>query len=232
LVGSIFEPEAGMALERTLLAARDAMLAAGEVEAVRSLHDRLAEIGGSGDVQRSFDVAAALVAAGEPERAWEELERLGGDLDDSVLLELHRRRADIAFARGDDAESTAQLRRALELAEKSGDRAAVAQLELRLSLADFSAGDEATASRHMVSALSNWQQAGAFDPLLVMVEELRGLTSTRSRGWTAALAAIRDVVRELDDRGELLHFTLTDRSTIERELESIAALELQPLDAR
>jgi tetratricopeptide (TPR) repeat protein len=227
LVGSSFEPEATIALEQTLLAMRDAAMAAGDADAVKSVHKRLAKLGKSDSVQQSLDVSAALLQAGRAGEAQAELEGVKERrLDRTRTLDLHRRRAEIALARGDGVESATHLRRALAVAEEIGDRPAVAQIELRLSLADFTAGERSGAARHLVAALRNWQQAGAFDPAWMMVEEFRGLTATRSPGWATAASAIRSVVSELDDR-ELKQFTTTDTGTLERELELVAQEQTQ-----
>jgi tetratricopeptide (TPR) repeat protein len=227
LAGSSFEPEATIALEQTLLSMRDASMAAGDADAVKSVHKRLAKLGKSDSVQQSFDVSAALLQAGRAGEAQAELEGVKERrLDRTRTLDLHRRRAEIALARGDGVESATHLRRALAVAEEIGDRPAVAQIELRLSLADFTAGERSGAARHLVAALRNWQQAGAFDPAWMMVEEFRGLTATHSPGWATAASAIRSVVSQLDDR-ELKQFTTTDTGTLERELELVGQEQAQ-----
>ena len=221
LLGTSFDPEAEIALEQTLLAIRDAGIAGGDADSVKLVHKRLAKLGKSDSVQQSFDVSSALLQGGRTEEAQTALEGVKERrLDRARTLELHRRRAEVALAQGEPGESAMHLRRALAVAEEIGDRPAVAQVELRLSLADFTAGEPDGAERHLFAALRNWQEAGAFDPAWMMVEEFRGLTATRSPGWSTAASAIRSVFSRLDDR-ELKKFTTTDTGMLERELELV-----------
>ena len=219
LIGSAFEPEAAIALERTLLAARDAAVEAGNVAVVKKSHERLAKLGSADRVQEALDVSAALLATDDPEAAWAELERVDeGKLDAPQKLDLALRRADIAVARGDGTQSASHLRDALEVTEQAGDRAGAAQIEVRLSFADVLAGDQAAASGHVLAALRNWREAGAFDPMWMLVEEFRGLASSETRGWSQAAPTVREVVGELGDRGELGQFTTIEPDAIEQQL--------------
>jgi tetratricopeptide (TPR) repeat protein len=201
LLGSQFEPEATMALARTLRTTAEAAAARGDAAETRRAQARLVELGEADDVDAALAIAAALRVAGDPRAAQAELrgvleaaQRAGkGDLVQQGL-------GDLGLTMGDPGGAAEHFQAAIALPQVQSDPARVGQLETRTAVADLLAGRFAGASRHVARALDAWRKAGAFEPAWTIVQEARsaladGGASAALERAVEALATIVDAQR-------------------------------------
>ncbi|HEV2787178.1 MAG TPA: hypothetical protein VGV67_12350 [Solirubrobacteraceae bacterium] len=186
---SSLEPEATLALTRTLRDARDRHAAQGAVDDVKRICARLAELGATTPVDTALAVADALRVAGRLEEAREHVApAVVRARDDAERLRLERRLGALSVELGDLAGAEEHFRAALTSASAS-DGAVVGQVELRLAVVARLAGNEAAATAHLQEALRAWAAAGALDAGAALLEELRGL---REREWSRVAAEALD----------------------------------------
>jgi tetratricopeptide (TPR) repeat protein len=204
LIGSPFEPEATLGLTKAIWALASERSAAGDSDAVRRLFDQLNALRGVSVAETAIAVASALERQGAYADARTELVRaIEAARDPSELQELHQRAGGMALA-DDDVEAAARhFTTALESARACGDPVRIGQSEVRLALVAVHQRDHTAAATHLVAATRAWREAGAFDPRVALVGELRGLAE-RGRGgsWAGpaseALRLVEDVVKPYD----------------------------------
>jgi tetratricopeptide (TPR) repeat protein len=227
LRGSRFEPEAGIALTRNLELASDECAADGRVEDVERIQQRLIEAGAGNPIGAGLAVVSALQAAERTDEARERLEALLEQSEGDDTRELHRRLGDLLAADGEFDGAYEHFASALESARESRDWSNVAQLESRLAVVGFAAGDTERAKRHVVLALDAWREAGVFEPVWTLMQDLGAAAASVAFLGLSAAKALAESLDSLRREGELAELTDSDLASLEEDLTS-AVQQPQP----
>jgi tetratricopeptide (TPR) repeat protein len=185
LQGTAFEPEATIALTRTLTLASAVAASEGDVETVESTQAELLRLGGTNPTWAAINIAACLDTAGRIPEARERLEEaLGEVVDPRDGAEILRRLGDLAIIQGTSEVARNYFGRALETAQRADDLANVAQLHTRLALIDLADEDFAHAGTNVQAAISAWQGVGHYEPAWAVWQEVHTLLSAHPGAWT------------------------------------------------
>ena len=226
LIGSQFEPEATLGLTKAIWALASEQAAEGNSDGVRRLFDQLNALRGVSVAETAIAVASALERHGAYDDARAELVRaIDAARDQSELQELHQRAGGLALAANDLEGSAQHFTTALESARACGDAVRIGQSEVRLALLAVHQHDHAAVATHLVAAARAWREAGAIDPHVALVGELRGLVERRRGGsWGVAageaLRLVEDAAKPHHDGGSASASAL---EPLRRELDGDAA---------
>jgi tetratricopeptide (TPR) repeat protein len=187
LLSSSFEPEATLGLTRALggLAAQQA--AAGDVEQVRQITERMTALGNVSPAEVATTLASALERSGDRSGARKQLETgLAMATDPRELARLHQRAGGLALAEDDldDASAHFQAVLATSLEDEAYGRAG--QVQIRMALIAILRSDLAAAVDHLLAAARAWKDGGAVDPTAALIAELHGLKRLPGGRWEAA----------------------------------------------
>jgi tetratricopeptide (TPR) repeat protein len=187
LLSSTFEPEATIGLARTLRGLAKQQAAAGDVEQVRQLTERMTALGNVSPADVASTVASALERSGSRAEAREQLKTaIAMAADDRERAKLHQRAGGLALADDDLDDASLHLQAALETAEKYDAHARKGQVQIRMALIAILRQDPAAAREHLLAAARAWREGGALDPTAALIGELRGLQRLRDGDWEAA----------------------------------------------
>jgi tetratricopeptide (TPR) repeat protein len=187
LRGGEFEPEATVALGQVLRQASELAAEARGVDEVERLQARLTELGEATPVDATLTVASALELAERYEEARERVTALLAEAPPERGIDLHQRLGRLAIQMGDTDTAETELGVALKLAHDRGAHRRAAQLEARLAAVAVARGNLVEAVRRAWQSVSEWQEAGAFEPANAVIEELRRL-GTNGLGEVAGRA--------------------------------------------
>jgi hypothetical protein len=173
LESTAFGPEALIGLRRAWSDATSRAAAAGRIDEVRRLEERLREWGWTDAVSAARAAADALMAAGRPNEALDELVRaLPTAADGSQVIALHAAAGAAAMRLREPGIADEHFANAQRLAESVDDYGEVAELAVQRCLAAAVGDDLTNANEHARVAVAAWKLAGAFDPSSSLRQEL------------------------------------------------------------
>jgi len=210
LLGTAFEPEATLALGRTLEQEYWQVIQTGNVEHTRQIYGRLAGIGRAPRPFVEVAIAEALRAKGDHAEAVSTLSALLPNVisptERLLVLEML---GESALFDGQANLAESAFSEAFSLAVRADEPSRAAQIAVRLAAALASSGQPESALRHLTQALSQWVKAGTWDPQSTMWLEIRWLIDALSnklgRAWSSMLeeATKEATVVRTEDTGEL-----------------------------
>jgi tetratricopeptide (TPR) repeat protein len=181
LVGTAFEPEATLALGQTLEQQYRQVIEAGNVERTREIYDRLAGIGQAPTPFADVAVAEALRAKGDNAGAVTILSALlpsvAAPPERLPVLEML---GECALFDGQASLAESAFSEAFDLAVSAENRSHAAQIAVRQAAALTMRGQLESAFRHLARALSEWVEAGTWDPQTTLRLEIGWLIDALS----------------------------------------------------
>ncbi len=195
LLSSSFEPEATLGLTRALRRLAREQAAAGDVQEVKELTERMTALGNVSGADVATTVASALEQSGSPRQARQQLEdAIAAATDDREKAKLRLRAGGLALADDDLDAASAHFQAALEIARTSGEPGRAGQAQIRMALIGIRRDDLAAAREQLLAAARAWKDGGALDPTAALVGELHGLERLRGGRWQDAARQARGLV--------------------------------------
>lgn len=187
LLSSSFEPEATYGLTRALGGLAQQQAAAGDVEQVRQLTERMTALGNVSPAEIATTVASALERSGDRSGAREQLANaLAMATDPREMAKLHQRAGGLALADDDLDDASAHFQAVLDTALKAHAHGRAGQVQIRMALIAIRRDDLDAAVDHLLAGARAWKHGGALDPTAALIGELHGLQRLRGGAWEAA----------------------------------------------
>jgi tetratricopeptide (TPR) repeat protein len=219
LAGTLFEPEASIAVTAVLQQRLTLAVSDGNEFQAQQVYEELADRGGAPHSPLEMVIAEALAATGRYDKALNALIAVRARLlgEGWEVLPVDQRIGEYAMRVGDTETSLSAFGRALDVARTAADWASEAQVRARMATALAFRGDRDSVVEHLTRALQALHQAGAVAPSSTLGHELAAVAETTGAESAIGLLAeslgrAAERVDPTDQAGhELLDMVLTTR---------------------
>jgi tetratricopeptide (TPR) repeat protein len=186
-----FDPAAEVGLAHALESQSAELAREGDVEAVRTVQERLVGLGAISPVASVLAITDAYADVGRVDEARAYLaERLADAHKPADVALVHRRMGMLELGSGHPDSAKEHLGKALKAIRSWSNTRLTGELEVALSVAALLEDDETEAERRLDAALEAWRGPGAGEAELLVVTEFKRLAEQARPEASAATASI------------------------------------------